>query len=382
MVGTTLVELLVAVTLSVLILGTALAAIVPASSGFRTLPEHADVQQRLRSVADTLRAEVWGAASGAVATSEGGTSPAWPVVLPCGWGLDPVSGSTGSCARPDTFSIVRAERNLTVLTSGRLAADTADVPVQRPAGCPSGSPDCEFVVGDHVMIGDGTGFVDGFVVTGVGAFTGDLAHPGALSTAYERGSMVTSAVVRTYYSRPDASTDSLQLRRLDGESDVPVVDHLAAFAVEYAGLPDVPAVSRGASGQWTANYGLQPRLSRDETGEPDGGVLPSCAFGVVDGEPVSTLSPLTAGADGLAAMPLAMLADGPWCPDSDSPHRFDADLFRVRRIRIVVRIQSPAPWSRGSRSGFYARPGTGTDAARLVPDAEVRFDIAARGVGR
>jgi hypothetical protein len=381
-VGTTLVELLVALTVTVLVLGTALTAVIPASIGFRTLPDHADVQQRLRAVADTLRADVWGAVSGTVARPDGGSSPAWPTIFPCGWGIDPVAGSPGPCARPDTFSIVRLERPLSVSTLAALGTASAAVPVRRPVGCPVGSSGCEFEAGDRVVMGDGTGFVDVFVVSGVSAQGAELDHAEPLSVAYDRGATVLGGAIRTYYVKPDLATDSLQLRRLDGAADVPVVDHLAAFTIEYAGHAEPPLVSRDVSGRWVASYGLQPRLSRNSEGELDGGVLPSCAFDVVDGAPASTLLPLPANGDGLATMPLPMLADGPWCPAPDSPYRFDADLFRVSRIRVVVRTQSPSRWARGQHHGFYARPGSGTDSARLVPDAGVRFDIVVRGAGR
>ena len=43
-----------------------------------------------------------------------------------------------------------------------------------------------------------------------------------------------------------------------------------------------------------------------------------------------------------------MLTDGPFCPDSTSASRFDADLLRIRKVGVVLRVQVPS--SRAART--------------------------------
>jgi hypothetical protein len=73
-----------------------------------------------------------------------------------------------------------------------------------------------------------------------------------------------------------------------------------------------------------------------------------------------------------------MLTDGPWCPDANFPTRFDVDLLRVRKIGVVLRVQVAAPELRGAIGELFARGGRGQNARTLVPDQEVRFEMAPR----
>ena len=85
---------------------------------------------------------------------------------------------------------------------------------------------------------------------------------------------------------------------------------------------------------------------------------------------------------GTALVPLtaSTLTDGPWCPDAVNPNRYDADLFRVRRITVTLRIESAAASLRGPAGPLFARAGTSTGAHNLVPDQEIRFDVAPRNL--
>jgi hypothetical protein len=60
---------------------------------------------------------------------------------------------------------------------------------------------------------------------------------------------------------------------------------------------------------------------------------------VVDG--VSALSFEYIGDAG--NIPLASLADGPWLPDAADPARIDADVLRVRLVRIRIAVAGPSP---------------------------------------
>ena len=183
--------------------------------------------------------------------------------------------------------------------------------------------------------------------------------------------------VRTYYARDDPATGGLQLRRLDGSADQPVIDHLSGFAVDYAGIAAGPSLAAGPGGVLLASYGPAPVL---DPAAPPGVVryLASCAFDAIGGLPVSRLQVLAPGPDGLAALPLAMFADGPWCPDAAADHRIDVDLYRIARLRVVIRAQSPHAWHRGGMAAFFARAGSSREAGRLVPDVSASV-VVARG---
>ena len=80
-----------------------------------------------------------------------------------------------------------------------------------------------------------------------------------------------------------------------------------------------------------------------------------------------------------APLPPARLTDGPWLPDAVDPSRFDADLARVKRVGVSVRVQAAAPF-RGAAGPLFMRAGTAVSPARLVPDIHVRFDVALRAI--
>jgi hypothetical protein len=70
------------------------------------------------------------------------------------------------------------------------------------------------------------------------------------------------------------------------------------------------------------------------------------------------------GVDGMPLAPAA-LEDGPWFPDDRDRNRFDTDLLKIRRIRVTMRAQ-PAPAA----------------LRRLLPEREIRFDVAPRNLNR
>jgi hypothetical protein len=271
-------------------------------------------------------------------------------------------------------------RPLEVEIAADMPSPADPLVVRRPPGCPPGASGCHFDAGEWAFVADGHGAADVFEVRAVSADGTRLEHD-VIHAAYRTGAAVVAGRVRTYYARDDPATDGLQLRRLDGDSDQPVIDHLSGFSVEYSGIAAGPALAAGPGGVLLASYGPAPVL--DPTAPP--GViryLASCAFDVVDGLPVSTLQALAPGPDGLAALPPAMFTDGPWCPDVVSDHRTDADLYRVARVRVAVRAQSPHAWHRGGVSAFFARAGSSREAGGLVPDVSAAVVVARRGGGR
>jgi hypothetical protein len=73
-----------------------------------------------------------------------------------------------------------------------------------------------------------------------------------------------------------------------------------------------------------------------------------------------------------------MLTDGPWCGMGDT--QYDADLLRVRRMRVSVRLQAGDAAVRGTDRARFANPGSARRSALFVPDVTVEIDVAPRNL--
>jgi hypothetical protein len=98
----------------------------------------------------------------------------------------------------------------------------------------------------------------------------------------------------------------------------------------------------------------------------------------------STASAGGSGGTGLVKLTAAQLTDGPWCPDSASGHRYDADLLRIRRVRVTLRLQTGNAALRGplaaGREALFVNPGTAKSAALTVADQSISFDVSPRNM--
>jgi hypothetical protein len=96
------------------------------------------------------------------------------------------------------------------------------------------------------------------------------------------------------------------------------------------------------------------------------------------------LPALGAPGGGLVRMTAAALTDGPWCPSATNPNRFDADLFRVRKVRVSLRVQAGNPDFRSSigtgGDALFLKPGTSLGGYKQVPDQAIRFDVSPRNL--
>jgi hypothetical protein len=197
------------------------------------------------------------------------------------------------------------------------------------------------------------------------------------------GAVITAIDMAVYELVPDRVSAVSRLTRYDGgASDLPVADHVVSLAFSYAGDPRPPALMPAEvtrEGGFLATYGPAPPpmdVDRVQDTWPAG---ENCTFAVVSGTQVSRLATLGPG-DRLVPLTAAMLTDGPWCPDASSPHRFDADLLRIRRVSVVLRVQASMPWFRGPDPALFLNPGTGRSAAWLVPDQHMRLAVTPRNI--
>ena len=166
--------------------------------------------------------------------------------------------------------------------------------------------------------------------------------PGSGRT-HRAGSPVLSIDSSSFFVDPTSSV----LHRYDGDaSDVPAIDDVVAMEVRYYGATQPPVWPRPPAGEANCLY--------DAAGAYQ-----------------SALMPVLAGVAGLVEMTGAMLSDGPWCGSGGT--RFDADLLRVRRIRISVRLQASDPAVRGSDRQRFFNPGSAGRRRRWFPTSSSRL---------
>jgi hypothetical protein len=216
-----------------------------------------------------------------------------------------------------------------------------------------------------------------------------LQHSGKLQSKYDSGNAkITEVATHTYYLKNDATSGTYQLMHYDGgETDLPVVDNVIKLSFAYFGDPLPPMLVPGKSlcdasvkGPFTTYGPKPPCLAKDGTGGYAMGE--NCAFQVVNGVQVPRLDTL-AGGLGQVELTEPQLKDGPWCPGEsaeDYPNRFDADLLRIRRVRVTMRVQAALASLRGPAGVLFQHGGTATSPERLVPDQEIQFSVTPRNM--
>jgi prepilin-type N-terminal cleavage/methylation domain-containing protein len=384
--GFTLPELLIATAVSVIALGLAASLLRPAAAAFHSLPEAVDAQQRLRIAVQAIAEDIAGAGSGPSLGWSARAAPAWPAVLPCRWAHQPLATLPGGCARDDAMTVLAVPiARPQVITAENVEAAESPIRVAALSACSLSHGACRMHAGSPMLLADGTGAWDVVALSAVSADGTLLEHAGApLSWRYREGAIAAEVETSAYSLRFDAASDAPQLRRsLNGSADMPLVDHVTALRFEYFGAADPPEVVDDADpARRRTSYGLLPppdgvdnALDAWDPGE-------NCLFSRGGGLPSSRLAPLPVDTAGLARLPVTMFGDGPWCPDGASPNRFDGDLLRVKLVRVVLRVEAQSLAVRGVDPEWFSRRGAARDALRLVPDLEVRVDVALRNVGR
>ena len=234
----------------------------------------------------------------------------------------------------------------------------------------------------YTIIFDETGAWDPMIITQVQDAALHMQHKDPLSKSYKKGAVITMAALHTYYLLVDEATKTYQLRHSDGVTDLPLVDNVVKLEIEYYGDPRAPVLlpSKPLSdpvGPWTTYGPKPPALGVDNTNDT-WGAGENCLYAVVSGVHTPRL-PNLAGGFGHVRLTQAMLTDGPWCPDGANVMRYDADLLRLRRVRIKFRVQAPTEL-RGPAGTLFRRAGTSSAGQHFVPDQEISFDITPRNL--
>ncbi len=382
--GFTLIELLVATAVLLLITGAAFELLRAGQVTFVTEPEAIDLQQRLRVVTDALKRDLLMAGAGfARGKARGPLTGIMAPVLPYRAGLRNADVAGSFVA--DRITVFYVPTGAPEATIGDpIAAPAATVRISAGPGCALVNQACGFGAGMAVLVADESGWFNLFTVTAVAGDLVDLElRDPLLSTLFGAGAHVAAVVEESYSLKTDVATQTFQVLEYDGyRSEQPLSDDIVGFKVEYFGDPEPPALVRPVTdpdGPWTTYGPKPPEPTVDDPRDlwPAG---ENCIFSLQGAVSVPRLASLGNAGGGLVPLGAAALTDGPWCPDSLAPNRFDADLLRIRRVRVSVRAQALSASLRGTAPLLFARPGTSPGGGRMVPDATITIDVAPRNM--
>jgi hypothetical protein len=340
--GFTVIEALGALAVSLVLLATVLLTFQPTLDEVSVVPEATDLHQRSRASEDVLRQALAPAGAGAdllgYATLTETVPAVWPRRLGR-WSADVVPLAWADRLSVLTVPLLAPQAPM----AAALLAGADQVAIAAHAACGI-DPTCGFRRSQHVLVSDATGRTFAAQVADVAPGLIVLDQPAPMTLALPGFVTVTSLTVLYF----DAARR--QLRRYDGfASDQPLVDDVVWAAMRYYGDP-LPPRYPAVAGQTTcvAEADGSPRL-------PFLGPAPA------------PLVELSAGA----------LSDGPWC--GGEPWLYDADLLRVRAIRVTLRLQAGSPAVRGV-GPWFASPGVSRRPGGLVPDITIDLLIAPRAL--
>jgi hypothetical protein len=388
--GFTIIEMLIATMVMMAVTGAIFTLLNPAQGINQTQPEVSDLQQRMRVGVDTLTKDLIMAGAGSyMGSGAGALYNFFAPIMPYRTG-DVNPDPPNVFYRSDTLSLMYVPPTpaQTGVVKNLGGDNSQELVVQPQYNCGLDKHDqlCGFEDGMRVLIYDVDGSWDSTTITTVQDEALHLQHSNKLSGAYDSGSAVlTEVAAHTYYLKSDINTNTYQLMHYDGyKTDLPVVDNVVKLNFAYFGDPQPPMLIPGKSlcdanvkGPFTT-YGPKPPC----IGLPPKATYPTgenCAFTVAGGVQVPRL-PTLAATTGEVELTPAMLTDGPWCPDPTFDNRFDADLFRIRRVVVTLRVQAAVASLRGPAGLLFTHGGTSTSSQRYVPDQEIKFSVTPRNM--
>jgi type II secretory pathway pseudopilin PulG len=349
--GYVLVEMLISAAIAGVLVGVLVQFAIAAQGAVTVQADVADLQQRLRVATEALRHDLLAAGAGPSSGARGLSGVEGPLIdvfapiLPARTGRSGADPELSFHADRISITYVPDTRSQTALLVG-MAGPAAPLAIAADApGCPADDT-CGFTRGDRALVFSAEAH-DVFTVAATEPSGATVSPAAALSRAYPAGSRVVGIVQRTYYfDRPGR-----RLMLYDGDrSDLPLVDHVVDLRFTYYVDPAAASV--------------RP--------PPAGGS--SCAY-APGTPPIPLLDELAGTAPTLA--PRSRLTNGPVC--GQAPHRFDADLLRVRRVGVTIRLETESAALRGSGPAFFT-PGTSPGGSKYVPDMQVTFEVAPRNM--
>ena len=231
--GFTVIELLLALAITLAIAGAIASEAPQARAAFDRVPSELDLQQRGRTAIDVLSQAVRAAGSSVVATSlVGSLSELLPVVSVS----DPDDSGTAFTSMTVILPVKDAAQ-------GVLSADQAS-----PGGsmtlattpCPNVKDVCGFTAGAVAVVTDGQGHFDVFVVASTNPGARRLTPNGLLSHAYPADSVVVEVEQNTFSLAEQADGSYSLIRETAAGAVQPVVDSLSDLTFSVSGV-EVPA---------------------------------------------------------------------------------------------------------------------------------------------
>lgn len=282
--GVTLVELLVAAGITVAVTGALLQFATMTQRLVQAHGDLSDLNQRARVAGAVLYRDLVMAGAGPWhGTARGSLASILPALRPARAGAKQPDPELAFFTDRISVLYVPDSRSQTTLAADMAAAGAPLVIDTAAPGCPAGGA-CGFRAGGRaVVLGAQPGRFDAFTVGTAGG--GLLTSAAPLSAAYAQGSAVAAVTERVYY------LDRLGRRLMvyDGaQTDAVLLDNVSDLRFEWFGTAAGSAVAWELLGETS-------------------------------------------------------LADGPLL--GAYPNRFDADLMRVRRIRVTLTLDAPSGWT-------------------------------------
>jgi hypothetical protein len=389
--GFTIVEMMISTMIMMVVTGAVFTLMNPAQGTYQAQPEVSDMQQGMRVGVDVLTKDILMAGAGLyMGSSTGALTNYFSPLMPYRVGDVNDDPTAGVFYRADTITMMyvppTAAQTGVNKAIGNGNSQELDVDAELNCGTDKHTALCGFKDGMRVLIMDVDGSWDATTITNVQNEALHLQHSDKLNGAYDSGhAMITEMGEHTYYLKTDLATGTYQLMHYDGiVTDTPVVDNVVKLAFSYYGEPQPPAVIPNKSmtdtiGPWTT-YGPKPPVLGVNNPADTYGAGENCTIMVANGQQVPRLPVLAAGSIGQVLLTAAQLSDGPWCPDATKGNRYDADLLRIRKVRVDLRVQASLAALRGPAGILFTRAGTSTSSQRFIPDQEIRFDVTPRNM--
>ena len=387
--GFTIIEMMISTMIMMAVTGAIFTLMNPAQGTYQAQPEVSDMQQGMRVGVDVLTKDILMAGAGLyMGSSTGALTSYFSPLMPYRVGDINDDPTAGVFYRSDTITMMYVPptaAQTTVNTALGNNSQELDVDAQKNCGLDKHTDLCGFKDGMRVLVMDVDGSWDATTITQVQNEALHLQHSDKLNGKYDSGhAMITQMGEHTYYLKTDLATGTYQLMHYDGiVTDTPVVDNVVKLAFSYYGEPQ-PAMlipnkaMTDTVGPWTT-YGPKPPALGIDNAADTWGAGENCTIMVANGQQVPRMDTLATTVGEVLLTP-AQMTDGPWCPDATKGNRYDADLLRIRKVRVDLRVQAAIAALRGPAGILFTRAGTSTSAQRYIPDQEIRFDVTPRNM--
>jgi prepilin-type N-terminal cleavage/methylation domain-containing protein len=245
--GFSLIELLIALTISALVCASLAVVVTPARAAFEVTPAEIDLQQRGRSAVEVIVQAIRAAGADAVASEEfGSLSGVIPAVIL--WDID----ADGRFTR---LKVIAHRINAAQGVLDRHQAGPSGALALALDRCPSAAVVCGFARDTTALIADGSGRFDLFTVATADAATHRITARRSLSAAYAAGSFVLEVDVYTFQldTQPDGSRTLVRVTAAGAVQ--PLVDRVSAlafepYAIDEAGTPAPMPAGVLTDGPW------------------------------------------------------------------------------------------------------------------------------------